>query len=71
MYNLINTVQSPTGITKSTKSLLYVIILSTKNHTEPAIVMDLGFLDQLAQVFLIKVENLSSKPQELGADSLK
>jgi hypothetical protein len=38
-YNLVNTVQSPTRITKSTSTLIDVIIKNKKHYMEPAIVI--------------------------------
>jgi len=50
MYNLVNTVQSPTRITKSTSTLLDVIIINRNYCMELATVIELGFSDHQAQV---------------------
>jgi exonuclease III len=49
-YNLVNTVQSPTRIMKSTSTLLDVIIINKKYYMELATVIALGFSDHQAQV---------------------
>jgi hypothetical protein len=49
-YNLINTVQSPTRIMKSTSTLIDVIIINKKYCMEPATVIELGLSDHQAQV---------------------
>jgi len=41
-YNRVNTVQSSTGITKSTSTLIDVITISKKYYMEPATVIELG-----------------------------
>jgi hypothetical protein len=53
-YNLINTVQSPTRITKSTSTLIDVIIINKKYYMEPATVMELGTSDHQAQVLSVR-----------------
>jgi exonuclease III len=60
MYILINTVITPTRVTEITKSLLHVIIINKENHINPATVLDLGFLDQQAQILCIHVDNPKS-----------
>jgi hypothetical protein len=62
MYNLVNTVLSPTRITKSTKSLLNIIITNKQTDTESSVVIDLGFSDHHAQVLSINIETPISKP---------
>jgi hypothetical protein len=49
-YNLVNTVQSPTRIIKSTSTLIDVIIINKKYYMEPATLTELGFSDHQAQV---------------------
>jgi hypothetical protein len=54
-YNLMNTVTSPTRVTKNSVSLIYVMItskLQCKNSTE---VLHLGYSDHFAQILHIKV----------------
>jgi exonuclease III len=41
-YNLVNTFQSPTRITKSTSTLIDVMIINKNYFTEPATVIELG-----------------------------
>ena len=50
MYNPVNTVQSPTRITKSTSTLLDVIIINKKYYMELATAIELGFSDHKDQV---------------------
>jgi len=52
-YNLVNTVQSPTRITKSTSTLINVIITNKKYYMEPATVIELGVSDHQAQVLSV------------------
>jgi hypothetical protein len=52
-YNLVNTVHSPTRITKSTSTLIDVIIINKKYYMEPATVMELGTSDHQAQVLSV------------------
>ena len=59
-YNLVNTVQSPTRITKSTSTLLDVIIINKKCYMEPATVIELGFSNHQAQVLSVLRKNHAS-----------
>jgi exonuclease III len=59
-YNLVNTVQSPTRITKSTSALIDVIIINKKYYMEPATVIELGFSDHQAQVLSVLHKNHTS-----------
>jgi hypothetical protein len=59
-YNLVNTVQSPTRITKSTSTLIDVIIINKKYYMEPATVIELGFSDHQAQVLSVPHKNHAS-----------
>ena len=52
-YNLVNTVQSPTRITKSTSTLIDVIVINGKHYKEPATVVELGISDHQAQVLAV------------------
>ena len=52
-YNLINIVRSPTKITSSSESLIYVIVTNKDNSQLEVSVADLGFSDHLAQVVKI------------------
>jgi hypothetical protein len=59
-YNLVNTVQSPTRIMKSTSTLIDVIIINKKYYVEPATVIELGFSDHQAQVLSVLHKNHAS-----------
>ena len=50
LHNLVNTVRSPTRVTKDTVSLIDVIITNKDSIGELATVMDLGYLDHKAQI---------------------
>jgi len=50
LHNLVNTVRSPSRITKDTVSLMDVIITNKDSIGELAAVMDLGYLDHKAQI---------------------
>jgi exonuclease III len=56
MYNLINTVTSPTRITKNTISLIEVIVTNKQTNKISSAVLDLGFSDHLAQTLYINAE---------------
>jgi exonuclease III len=56
MYSLINTVISPTKITKNPISLLDVIVTNKQTNEILATVLDLGYSDHLAQILHIKVD---------------
>jgi hypothetical protein len=59
-YNLVNTVQSPTRITKSTSTLIEVITIRKKYYMEPATVRELGLSDHQAQVLPVMHKNHAS-----------
>jgi hypothetical protein len=59
-YNLVNTVQSPTKITKSTSTLIDVSIINKKYYMEPATVTELRFSDHQAQVLSVLRKNHTS-----------
>jgi len=56
-YNLVNTVQYPTRITKSTSTLIDVIMINKKYYMESATVIELGFSDHQAQVLSVLCKN--------------
>jgi hypothetical protein len=56
-YNLVNTVQFPTRITKSTSILTDVIIINKKDYMEPAKVKEIGLSDHQAQVLPVLIKN--------------
>jgi exonuclease III len=62
VYNLVNTVDLPTRITKNTKSLIDVIIINNSNYTKPSEIMDLGLSDHYAQVLTLCIKVLVSRP---------
>jgi hypothetical protein len=59
-YNPVNTVQSPTRITKSTSILIDVNITNKKYYMGPATVIELGFSDHQAQVLHVLHKNHAS-----------
>jgi hypothetical protein len=59
-YDLVNTVQSSTRITKSTSTLIDVIIINKKYYVEPATVIVLGFSNHQAQVLSMPRKNHAS-----------
>jgi hypothetical protein len=63
-YNLVNTVQSPTRITKSTSTLTDVIIINKKYYREPATVIELGLSHHQAQVLPVLRQNHASVNSE-------
>jgi hypothetical protein len=64
-YNLINTFQSPTRITKSTSTLIDVIIINNKYYMETATVIELGLSDHLAQVLDMPCKNQASESRRV------
>jgi len=54
-YNMMNTVSSPTRITTSTESLIYVIITYKDIPILSTAVVDLGLSDHLAQIVEINI----------------
>jgi hypothetical protein len=59
-YNLVNTVQSPTRIMKSTSTLIDVIIINKQYYMEPATVIESQFSDHQAQVLSVLHKNHTS-----------
>jgi hypothetical protein len=64
-YNLINTVQSPTKITKSTSTLIHLMIINRKYYMEPATVVDLGLSDHHAQLLPVLFKNHTDVDQKV------
>jgi hypothetical protein len=60
-YNLINTVKVPTKITKTSSSLLDVIIIHEEKLLELARVMELGMSDHYAQILSIPIKTGSTR----------
>jgi hypothetical protein len=56
-YNLIDTLQSPTQITKSTSTLIDVMIINRKYCMEPVTAVDLGLSDHHAQLLPVLFKN--------------
>jgi hypothetical protein len=56
MYNLINTVKSPTRITNNTSSSIYVLKINKLNFENTTEVLDLGHSYHLAQILHTKVD---------------
>ena len=59
-YNLVNTVQSPTRITKNTTTLIDVMITNRMHCIEPASIMELRLSDHEAQLLPILYEHHGS-----------
>ena len=64
MYNLINTVKSPTRITHNSITLIDVMVIDL-NWENQTIVYDLGYSDHLAQIAYIKVDKPVLEPQAI------
>jgi uncharacterized protein YktA (UPF0223 family) len=64
-YNLINTVQSPTRVTKRTNTLINVMIINRKYYMEPATVVDLGLSDHHAQLVPVLFKNHTDVDQKV------
>ena len=59
-YNLVNTVQFPTRITKSTSSLIDLMIINRLQFKVPAIIYELGLSDHNAQILPIVCRELDN-----------
>jgi diphthamide biosynthesis methyltransferase len=57
LYNLVNTVTSPTRVTKNSTSLIDEIITNKEITRDTAIVIDLGYSDHMAQVLKLPIKN--------------
>jgi hypothetical protein len=64
-YSLVNTVQSPTRITKSMSMLKHVMIMNKKFYTESSIVIDVGLSDHHAQMLPVVVKNYTKINQRI------
>jgi hypothetical protein len=63
-YNLINTVHTPTRITKSTSSLIDLMVINGNRYNKPAFNLELGLSDHLAQLLPVMCnEPKSGKPK--------
>jgi hypothetical protein len=56
MYNLINIAKLPTRVMNNTSSLTDVMIINNLNSENSTEILDLGYLDHLAQILHIKVD---------------
>ena len=56
LYNLVNTVTSPTRVTKNSISLIDVIITNKEITRDTATVIDLGYSDHMAQVLKLPIK---------------
>jgi len=58
LYNLVNTVTSPTRVTKNSTSLIDVIITNKEITRDTATVIDLGYSDHMAQVLKLPIKRM-------------
>jgi exonuclease III len=56
LHNLVNTVRSPTQVTRNTASLTDVVITDKESISDIATVIDLGYSDHKAQVLQLTVK---------------
>ena len=61
LHNLVNTVGSPTRVTKDTVSLIDVIITNKDSTGELVTVMDLGYSDHKTQILQLNVKTVVRK----------
>jgi exonuclease III len=61
LHNLVNTVRSPTRVTKNTASLIDVVITDKESISDIATVIDLGYSDHKAQVLQLTVKKMVKK----------
>jgi exonuclease III len=64
-YNLKHTVNVPTRITKTTATLLDVMIMDERKSVNSVKVMDLGLYDHYAQILSISLSDSSNKPYRI------
>jgi len=64
-YNLRHTVNVPTRITKTTETLLDVVITNEKKSINSLRVMDLGLSDHYAQIISISIPEFSNIPYRI------
>jgi hypothetical protein len=64
-YNLINTVQSPARITKSTSTLIDARVINRKYYMEPATAVDSGLSDHHAQLLPVLFKNHTDVDQKV------
>jgi len=62
MYNLINTITSPTRIKNNTVSLSDVILINQQNYTILSTVLHFGYSDHQVQILNINVDKPKRGP---------
>jgi hypothetical protein len=65
LHNLVNTVRSPTTVTKDTVSLTDVVIKNKDSIGELAPVMDLGYSDHKSQILQLNVKTIVRKCKKI------
>ena len=65
LHNLVNTVRSPTRVTKDMVSLIKVIITNKDSIGELATVMVLGYSDHKAQILQLNVKTMVRKCKKI------
>jgi hypothetical protein len=61
LHNLVNTVRSPTRVTKNTAYLIDVVITDKETISDTVTVIDLGYSDHKAQVLQLTVKKMAKK----------
>jgi hypothetical protein len=62
LYNLVNTVTSPTRITKKSLTLIDAIVIDKQAYECSSAVLDLGYSDHLPQIINISVNGSKTGP---------
>jgi hypothetical protein len=62
MYNLVNTIASPTRITRESSTLVDVIVTNKQANKYTSMVMDLGYSDHWAQMLKIHIDSPNRGP---------
>ena len=70
LHNLVNTVRSPTRVTKNTASLIDVVITDKESISDLATVIDLGYSDHKAQVMQLTVKKMVKNGRRLHHDNI-
>jgi hypothetical protein len=65
LHNLVNTVRSPTTVTKDTVSLIDVIIRNKDSIGELATVIDLRYSDHKTQLLQLNVKTIVRKCKKI------
>jgi hypothetical protein len=69
-HNLVNTVRSPTRVTKDTVSLIDVIITNKDSIGKLATVMDLGYSDHTVQILQLNVKTIVRKCKKIKSSNI-